>query len=126
LIHGQQIPADLLDAPCDSIAVQRSQNVESLEDHQGQRALLDVGFLVHNTFVLVSNRNYGTFPLGKQQESFRHKMDLGVSPTLNQSLPVCPSEYAQDSSRPKAAGFIANLKPIQFGFRGFASLLCFC
>jgi len=39
LIHRQQISADLFDAPRDAVAVLRSQDIQSLEDHQRQRAL---------------------------------------------------------------------------------------
>ncbi len=48
LIHGKQVSADLLDAPRDSIAVQRPQDIESLEDHKRQRSLEDVRLLFHN------------------------------------------------------------------------------
>jgi hypothetical protein len=75
LIHGKQISADLLDAPRDSITVQRSQDIESLQDHQRQCALKDVRFLFHSTAILVSNRKDGTLPLGKQQESVENAID---------------------------------------------------
>src|SRR5260221_13072501 len=39
LVEGEKIPADLLDPPRDPVAMQRAQDIESLEDHQGQRAL---------------------------------------------------------------------------------------
>jgi molecular chaperone HtpG len=45
LIDGKQIPADLLDAPGDSIAVQRSEHIERLEDHQGQRSLQHIRYV---------------------------------------------------------------------------------
>jgi len=67
LIHGQRISANLLDAPRDSIPVQRSQHIKSLEDHQRQRPLQDIRFLSHSTAILVSNRKDATLPLGKQQ-----------------------------------------------------------
>src|SRR6202034_1052766 len=60
LIHRQQIAADLLDAPGDSVAVQWPQDVESLEDHQCERALQDVEFLFHSAAILVSNSKHGT------------------------------------------------------------------
>jgi hypothetical protein len=33
LVYGQQISADLLDAPRDSIAIQRPQDIKSLENY---------------------------------------------------------------------------------------------
>jgi len=68
LIHGQQISADLLDAPRDAVAVERTQNIESLEDHQCQRALQDVGFLFHGTAIWVSNRKDGIVPFGNNRK----------------------------------------------------------
>jgi hypothetical protein len=34
LIHGEHVSIDLLDAPGEAVAVQGTQNIESLEDHQ--------------------------------------------------------------------------------------------
>ncbi len=47
LVESQKVSADLLDAPCDSVAVLRSQNIEGFEDHQRKRSLQNVGFLLH-------------------------------------------------------------------------------
>src|SRR4029453_5500912 len=58
LIHGKKISADLLDAPGDTIAMERSQHIERLEDHQRQGALPNVGLFLHCRH-----------PLGFQQES---------------------------------------------------------
>jgi hypothetical protein len=45
LIHGEDISADLLNASRDSVAMQRTQNIESLQDHQRQSALENFRFL---------------------------------------------------------------------------------
>src|ERR1700689_1990890 len=47
LIHREQVTTDLLNAPRDAIAVQWPQYIEGLQHHQGQRALLDIHFLLH-------------------------------------------------------------------------------
>ena len=47
LIHGQKVSADLLDAPRDSPAVLRSQDIQCLQDHQRQRSLQDVRLFLH-------------------------------------------------------------------------------
>ena len=47
LIDGKQIAADLLDAACDAISVQRAERIERLQHHQRERALLNVFFLSH-------------------------------------------------------------------------------
>jgi hypothetical protein len=61
--------------------MQRSQDIESLEDHQRQRALQDIRFFFHITAILVSNRKNRTLPLGKQQVSHAH----GFVNTLSQA-----------------------------------------
>jgi hypothetical protein len=81
LIHGQQISADLLNAPRDSIAVKRSEDVEGFENHQGQRALQNISFLFHSANMLFSNRNGFTVPLGKQQVTHQ-----GYEETADHSL----------------------------------------
>ena len=61
LVYREQIAADLLNAPRNSVAVQRPQHIQRFQDHKCQRALLNVGFLFHSV----------TFPLcylGFQQE----------------------------------------------------------
>src|ERR1700759_3478099 len=47
LFDSQEISADLLDAPRDSPAVLRSQDIDCFEDHQRQRTLQDVGLFLH-------------------------------------------------------------------------------
>ena len=72
MVNGQEISANLLDTPRDSEAVQRPQYIESLEDHQSQDSLQDLGFLFQGNAslaILVSNTRDGTLPLGKQQVS---------------------------------------------------------
>ena len=91
LIDGKKISADLLDAPRDSVAMLRSQDIESLEDHQRQRALQDVRFLFHCTAVLVSNRKSGTLPLGKQTGK--------ISFELNERWAELMGRDAQDRTR---------------------------
>jgi hypothetical protein len=55
LIDGQQIAADLLDVPRNSVPVLRSQPIQRLQDHQPQRALQNIHFLFH-VALLVPNR----------------------------------------------------------------------
>ena len=50
LIHIQKVSADLLDAPGDSPAVLRSQDIECLENHQRKRSLQDVRLFFHSRF----------------------------------------------------------------------------
>ena len=47
LIHIQQVSADLLDAPGDTVAVLRPKEVQCLEDHQGKRSLQDFRLFLH-------------------------------------------------------------------------------
>src|SRR5205085_12522256 len=47
VIEGKPILARLLDPASDAVAVERSEDIEGLENHQGQRALLHVQFLRH-------------------------------------------------------------------------------
>ncbi len=71
LVDGEEIAADLLDAAGEAVAVERAENVESLEDHEGESALEDVGFLVGGGWGhLGIQQECGTGPLGKQQGSF--------------------------------------------------------
>ncbi len=70
LVDSQKVSADLLDAPGDSPAVLRSQDIECLEDHQRQCSLQDVWFFLHGEstfrfptgimtcFLLESNRRF--------------------------------------------------------------------
>src|SRR5262249_52109247 len=47
LVNGKQISADLLDTPRYAIAVQRAQDLKSLEDHKRQRAGLNINLSSH-------------------------------------------------------------------------------
>src|SRR6202044_1772084 len=47
LVDSQKVSADLLDAPGNSPAMLCSQDIECLENHQGQRSLHDVRFFIH-------------------------------------------------------------------------------
>src|SRR5215472_7780346 len=47
VVHAQQISADLLDAPCDSVAMQLTHRLQRLQHHQRQRSLPDIRFLAH-------------------------------------------------------------------------------
>ena len=47
VVEREAVLARLLDAASDAVAVQRSEHLEGLEDHQGERALLHVQFLRH-------------------------------------------------------------------------------
>jgi len=71
LIDGQQVSADLLNAPGDSPAVLRSKDIECLEDHEGERSLQDVGLFFHGELPLrfPTGIDSATTPFGKQQES---------------------------------------------------------
>ena len=69
LIDGEEIAADLLDAAGEAVAVERAEDVESLEDHEGEGALEDIGFFgvgVRRRHVGFQEKN-GMGPLGKQQ-----------------------------------------------------------
>src|SRR5581483_1061725 len=59
LIERELISADLLDPPSDAVTVQGTQNIESLQDHECESALLDV-FLLCSHDLLVSNRECNT------------------------------------------------------------------
>ena len=63
LVDSQKVSADLLDAPGDTPAVLRSQDIQCLEDHQCQRSLQDVGFFLHR-------RSTFRFPTGIMARSF--------------------------------------------------------
>jgi len=64
-VNREQVTANLLDAPCDSIAMERPEHVKGLENHQCQRALLDIFFLLHvissHAVVLVTNTRMPDF-----------------------------------------------------------------
>ena len=47
VVEGEAIPARLLDAAGDAVAVERAQALERLEDHEGERALPDIQFVGH-------------------------------------------------------------------------------
>ena len=45
LVDRQKISADLLDSPGNPVAMQRSENIQSFQNHERQRALSNVRFL---------------------------------------------------------------------------------
>src|SRR5688500_4664834 len=47
VVERETIPARLLDPSGDAVAVQRPEDVEGGQDHQGERALLHVEFVRH-------------------------------------------------------------------------------
>src|SRR5512133_873495 len=51
VVELQTILARLLDAPSHAVAVQGSEDLESFENHQGERALFHVELLRHNRFL---------------------------------------------------------------------------
>jgi len=65
LIQLKYFFAHLLDSSGDSVSVQRAQRVQSLQDHQVERALKDNGFLLMIEAVICghSKGNDNTFPL---------------------------------------------------------------
>jgi hypothetical protein len=66
LVDGEEIAADLLDAAGEAVAVERAEDVEGFEDHQGEGALQDVGFFrVWRHLGIQQKDDMG--PLGKQQ-----------------------------------------------------------
>lgn len=73
LIDGEEVTADLLDAAGQAVAVERAEDVEGLEDHEGEGALEDVGFFGVGDWILWSHFGFqqedGIGPLGKQQGS---------------------------------------------------------
>src|SRR6266478_7262066 len=83
LVDSQKVSADLLDAPGNSPAVLRSQDIECLEDHQRERTLQDVRLFLHGEstfrfptgimacFLLESNRRFLTFFRRQIQKSCR-------------------------------------------------------
>ena len=54
VIDGEEIAAGLLNAAGDAVAMERTESLQSFQDHQGQGALPDVGFVAHRA------------PMGKQ------------------------------------------------------------
>jgi hypothetical protein len=84
LIDGKQVSADLLDPPRDSVAVQRAQNLKSLEDHERQSTLLNVD--------LVSHRDRCWLPTGSMPhvlwESNRREQATPTMMLLQQTKPV--------------------------------------
>jgi hypothetical protein len=46
MIHREQIAADLLDPPRDSVSMQATKCIEGSQHHQRQRALQDISFLL--------------------------------------------------------------------------------
>jgi hypothetical protein len=48
VVDGEEAAAGLLDAARDAVAVQRPHRFESLKDHQGERALLDIHLVGHS------------------------------------------------------------------------------
>ena len=71
LVDRKQVAADLLDASRHAIPVQRPQHIEGLQDHQGERSLLDILFLFHAAswpwVHLACQQEDAPVPLGKQQ-----------------------------------------------------------
>jgi len=67
LVDGQEIATDLLDAAGEAVAVERPEDVEGFEDHQGESALEDVGFFVGRRHLGIQQKD-DTGPFGKQQE----------------------------------------------------------
>ena len=49
VVEGEPVPAGLLDPAGDSVAVERPEDLEGPEDHQGQGALLDIQFFGHGS-----------------------------------------------------------------------------
>ena len=47
VVDAQLMVARLFNPPGDAVSVQRSERLQRLEDHQGQRALPDVGAVSH-------------------------------------------------------------------------------
>jgi hypothetical protein len=71
LIDGEEVAADLFNAAGKAVAVERAEDVEGFEDHEGESALEDVGFFVcGRRGHLGIQQEDGTGPLGKQQGSF--------------------------------------------------------
>ncbi len=68
LVERELVAANLLDATGDVVAMQRSEDAERLEDHEGKGALGNVGFVFHEA-LLGNQQESGTSSLGKQQES---------------------------------------------------------
>ena len=63
LIYREQVSANLLDAPRDAVAMQRTKDIERLQYHQRQRALQNIGLFAHKTFLWLSNRTMPHFLL---------------------------------------------------------------
>lgn len=68
MIDSEQVSADLFNTARDPVAVHRLEDIEGLEDHKRQRALLDVCLLFSWLYILAANRKDATVPVGKQQE----------------------------------------------------------
>jgi len=49
MVEREKIAADLLDSPCDSVAMQRAQNIERFEYHQRQGALKNFDSVLHSS-----------------------------------------------------------------------------
>src|SRR5688572_11986106 len=47
VVEAEAVLARLLDAASDAVAVERTEDFEGLENHQGERALLDVQLVSH-------------------------------------------------------------------------------
>src|ERR1017187_2989740 len=56
VVEREAVVARLLDAASDAVPVQRSEDLEGLENHQGERALLYVRLLRHVTVLWDSHR----------------------------------------------------------------------
>src|SRR5208283_376598 len=49
VVNEQAVAAGLLDAAGDAVAVERAEKLDGFQDHEGQGALPDVGFVAHAT-----------------------------------------------------------------------------
>jgi hypothetical protein len=58
-IDRKFVPAGLFDAPRNAVSVQWPQGFERLERHQCERALPDIGFLIHRIRLLIGEPSYG-------------------------------------------------------------------
>jgi hypothetical protein len=47
LVESQKVSADLLNAPCNAVAVLRAQHIESFQHHERKRSLQNVRLFLH-------------------------------------------------------------------------------
>jgi hypothetical protein len=69
LVDSEQISADLLDPPCNAVAVERPKQVQRLQDHQRESALLDILLWVHQFSFWLSTEECHV-PLGESNRQF--------------------------------------------------------